>query len=112
MKKYCLVIDTSASSPDPGLFVFYADTIKACRNKLIDLRLKFGSGSEFVYCATIGRKELGREYTRYKDILRTDDGLFWDKVPLFKFSDIYDYNPESWRSVDSLVGIENFREAV
>lgn len=110
MKKYCLVIDTSAFSGDENLFVFYANTIKACRQKLMDLKLRFGLG--YIYCATVGRKDSGCDNKQYRDILRTDDGYFWRREPLFKFSDMSAYCPESWRSVDSWYGVSDFQRVV
>jgi len=106
MKKYCLVIDTSASSPEQSLYVYFADTIKACRHKLIDLKLKFELG--YVYCATIGRKSPTHK-DHYSDILRTDNGYIWNKVPFYGSCAVV-FNPKSWPSVDSWKGINEYRD--
>ena len=107
MKKYCLVIDTSETSPEPGLFVFDADTVKEAKAKLDEMNLRFGLG--FVYCATIGKRLKGCK-NHFDDYLRTDDGLRWRR-PYEKALKSGVYAPEGWRRISDWRTVSQFRRS-
>ena len=105
MKKYLLAIDTSASSIENDLFVYEAVTIKDAKNKLRELRLRFGIG--YVYCATISKKESGRKNNLFCDILRTDNGEHW-----YVEKGDYFFNPVNWRTVNEWKTVEAYKKSV
>jgi len=107
MKRYTLIIDPSASSPDDRLVVFEANTIKAAKAKLNELSLVFGRG--FVYCATIGKKEIGRRNNRYWTVQRTDNGKDWYRGSKRDMNGQGAYNPENWLRVTGWPSIDYFR---
>ena len=106
MKRYTLLIDTSASSLENELYIFEADTIKAAKAKLTELNLSFAPG--YIYCATIGRKEIGRKNNRFWTIARTDSGRDWKKTDERLDSGV-PYIPEGWRRVSNWLGIGYFQ---
>jgi len=92
MKRYTLIIDTSASSPESKLYIYEARTIKEAKAKLAELNLIFTSG--YIYCATIGRKEIGRKNNRYLEVARTDNGINWSKTK--RADSGHTFIPENW----------------
>lgn len=99
MKKYTLLIDTSASSPENKLYVFECATIKAAKEALALLNLKFSTGS--IYCATIDKKQ---KSGKFASILRTDDGVKWNKS-----IGQHEFDPSGWDRVSEWKSIELFK---
>lgn len=105
MKKYVLVIDTSASSPENTLYVSYSNTVKELKTTLAGLGLTFAP--KYIYCATIAKKLAG-ERNRYKDIQRTDNGIKWYKDNDFgKLA----FQPEDWTNINEWKTIAQFRNS-
>jgi len=109
MKRYTLLIDTSAFSPDNQIVVFEANTVKAAKAKLAELNLVFGQG--FVYCATIGKKEIGRKNNRYWTVQRTDNGKDWYRESKRDMNGLGAHNPENWLRVTEWQSIGYFQIA-
>jgi hypothetical protein len=103
MKKYILVIDTSASSPESSLYVHETRTIKEAKAKLNELNLRFGCG--YIYCANIAVKEKGRKNNYYWDVIRTGDGIRWHK------EEGEPYNPENWLRLHEWANLNYFKTA-
>ena len=103
MKKYLVVVDTSAGSPEgSSLYSFDADSVDVAIEEFEKLNLRFAPG--FVYCATIGRK-VSEEPDRFLDILRTDDGVHWRTE---KYDHRY-YCPKDWHHISEWSNIKYFQ---
>ena len=111
MKKYCLIIDTSAYSDDKGnLYVFDSDTVQGCKNKLAELNLRFDheASNNHVYCAEINKKLPGRGHNRYQPYLRMGGALwFRNKPPIGSIWSVCD--PSGWKRIDQWYDIAKFQ---